>query len=129
MRSSLKLTAFVALALALITSGCEGLPPLPPLLAYTPAPSPTYTPSPPPPTIPTHNSIPLPPPAPPLSPLPSVTKVAEKLRPAVVSIQVETLTPGFFLQPVPQQGAGSGVVIDPQGYIVTNNHVIEAARS
>ena len=32
-----------------------------------------------------------------------------------------------FMQPVPQEGSGSGFVIDRQGHIVTNYHVIEGA--
>ncbi len=36
--------------------------------------------------------------------------------------------PGFkFEQPEPQMGAGSGVIINPNGYILTNNHVVENA--
>ena len=27
----------------------------------------------------------------------------------------------------PEQSAGSGVILDPTGYIVTNNHVVEGA--
>ena len=27
----------------------------------------------------------------------------------------------------PDQSAGSGVILDPNGYIVTNNHVVEGA--
>ena len=34
----------------------------------------------------------------------------------------------FYLQPVPTSGAGSGVIIDRQGYILTNNHVVEGAQ-
>src|SRR5262249_52126623 len=34
----------------------------------------------------------------------------------------------FFYGPVPQQGAGSGFVIDGEGHILTNYHVIENAR-
>ncbi len=30
-------------------------------------------------------------------------------------------------QPLPQVGTGSGVIIDDQGYILTNNHVVEGA--
>lgn len=43
-----------------------------------------------------------------------IGEVAQRVQPAVVNIQVSTPT---------GRGEGSGVVIDPQGYIVTNNHV------
>lgn len=43
-----------------------------------------------------------------------VGEVAQRVQPAVVSIQVSTPS---------GRGEGSGLVIDPQGYIVTNNHV------
>ncbi len=52
-----------------------------------------------------------------------VTRVA----PAVVSIVTETVAYNWFWQPVPQTGAGSGIIISPDGYIVTNNHVVEGA--
>jgi len=35
---------------------------------------------------------------------------------------------GFFLFETPSEGAGSGVVIDKAGHVVTNYHVIEGAR-
>ncbi len=35
---------------------------------------------------------------------------------------------GFFMLEVPTEGAGSGSVIDKQGHILTNNHVIDGAR-
>jgi len=53
-----------------------------------------------------------------------VTQVA----PAVVSIVTETVTYNWFWQAVPQTGAGSGIVISADGYIVTNNHVVEDAQ-
>ncbi|HJC29990.1 MAG TPA: trypsin-like peptidase domain-containing protein [Candidatus Dietzia intestinipullorum] len=43
-----------------------------------------------------------------------IGEVAQRVQPAVVSIQVSSPS---------AQGEGSGLVIDPQGYIVTNNHV------
>ena len=33
----------------------------------------------------------------------------------------------FFMRPVPQEGSGSGFLIDKEGHIVTNYHVIEGA--
>jgi len=46
----------------------------------------------------------------------------------VVSIVTETVTYNWFWQAVPQTGAGSGIVISSDGYIVTNNHVVEGAQ-
>jgi len=46
----------------------------------------------------------------------------------VVNITSTTLAYNFFLQPVPESGSGSGVIIDDNGNIVTNYHVIEGAR-
>ncbi|MBI2940448.1 MAG: trypsin-like peptidase domain-containing protein [Chloroflexi bacterium] len=61
--------------------------------------------------------------------LPSVAMVADRVRPAVVFISVQAVTAGEFFQPVPTSGVGSGVIFDPRGYILTNNHVVEGART
>ncbi|MDR1353482.1 MAG: trypsin-like peptidase domain-containing protein [Treponema sp.] len=54
--------------------------------------------------------------------------VYEQLNEAVVNITTETVAINWFLEPVPQEGgAGSGSIIDTQGYVLTNNHVIENA--
>ncbi len=58
-----------------------------------------------------------------------VQSILEKVEPAVVSITTEVVAVDFLFQPVPQEGAGTGVVIAPDGVIVTNNHVIDGARS
>ena len=35
----------------------------------------------------------------------------------------------LFLRPVPEQGQGSGFILDKQGHILTNNHVIDNAQA
>ncbi|MBI2303178.1 MAG: trypsin-like peptidase domain-containing protein [Chloroflexi bacterium] len=62
-----------------------------------------------------------------LDSLPSFSDVAARVTPAVVSIFTVQVPPSFFLQPTPQEGAGSGVIFDSKGYILTNNHVVEGA--
>jgi len=39
-----------------------------------------------------------------------------------------TVAAGFFLMEVPSEGAGSGIVLDGNGHILTNFHVVEGAR-
>ncbi len=48
--------------------------------------------------------------------------------PAVVNITSRALTFDFFYGEVPQEGQGSGFVIDKDGHIITNYHVIAEAR-
>jgi serine protease Do len=55
-------------------------------------------------------------------------ELVAEVAPAVVSIVTETVTYNWFWQAVPQTGAGTGIVISSDGYIVTNNHVVEDAQ-
>ena len=54
--------------------------------------------------------------------------VYKKALPAVVNITSTAVTFDFFYGAVPQQGMGSGFVIDGEGHILTNFHVVEGAR-
>jgi len=47
---------------------------------------------------------------------------------SVVNITSRVMTYDFFYGLVPQEGQGSGFVIDKEGHILTNYHVIEDAR-
>jgi S1-C subfamily serine protease len=54
--------------------------------------------------------------------------VYHKNIPSVVNVTSRTLTFDFFYGQVPQEGQGSGFVIDKDGHILTNYHVIADAR-
>jgi len=56
-----------------------------------------------------------------------VINVYEKASPAVVHIASRVITMSFFWGSIPQEDTGSGFIIDKEGHIVTNNHVIEGA--
>jgi S1-C subfamily serine protease len=56
--------------------------------------------------------------------------VYKRVLPSVVNItSTMVVCCNFFLQPVPAQGQGSGFIVDTQGHILTNNHVIENAQT
>jgi S1-C subfamily serine protease len=54
--------------------------------------------------------------------------VYRKALPSVVNITSTAVAFDFFYGPVPQQGQGSGFILDKQGHILTNNHVIDNAQ-
>jgi len=124
----------VGLVLALALSGCS----LPSALSRS------MTQVPPPTPLPTATIAPLPTPTPAPVPPPqtsgteqvavtsdyerSVIGVYDSASPGVVNIINKQVGYDFFMQPMPEEGTGSGFVYDREGHIVTNYHVIEGAE-
>jgi S1-C subfamily serine protease len=54
--------------------------------------------------------------------------IYKKVLPSVVNITSTTLVFNFFYGAVPQQGQGSGFVLDHAGHVLTNYHVIQGAN-
>jgi S1-C subfamily serine protease len=55
--------------------------------------------------------------------------VYKRALPSVVNITSTAVAYDWFYRPVPQQGQGSGFILDKQGHILTNNHVIDNAQT
>ncbi|MBW2147617.1 MAG: trypsin-like peptidase domain-containing protein [Deltaproteobacteria bacterium] len=55
-------------------------------------------------------------------------EIYKRTSPGVVNITSVVVRYDFFYKPVPQAGTGSGAIIDPRGYIITNYHVIHDAK-
>ena len=111
-RSLPALAVLVLIPLTLAAVACSSYP-KPPLV-----PSPVQ---------PTATAVPVLPPPPVLGSLPSLAVLVDRIKPAVVTISVESLTQGLFFD-FTDEGAGSGMVVRSDGYIVTNFHVIQDAR-
>ena len=59
----------------------------------------------------------------------TVSQIVAKNADAVVEIVVEATTMGMFGEQQISEGAGSGVIVNEKGFIVTNYHVVEGANS
>ena len=60
---------------------------------------------------------------------PDIASVVERVAPAVVQIIATTQDQNIFGQSVDSTSQGSGVFFSEEGYILTNNHVVENASS
>lgn len=119
-RRTLAALALAVICAAAVAVGCGGEPEQRPLSSFSgeaatappaaPAPAPTATPMP-----------------PPMAGLPSISELVHRIEPAVASISVESVSRGMFFD-FTDEGAGTGIVIREDGYIVTNFHVIQGAN-
>ncbi|MGN0538139.1 MAG: S1C family serine protease [Acutalibacteraceae bacterium] len=59
----------------------------------------------------------------------TVQEVVNKVSSSVVEITTESVQTSAYLGQYITQGAGSGIIVSKDGYIITNNHVIENAST
>lgn len=55
----------------------------------------------------------------------AVISAVEKAGPSVVNVSTVRLAQDAFFNTVPVTGMGSGIVMDEEGYVLTNHHIIE----
>jgi serine protease Do len=58
-----------------------------------------------------------------------IVKAVEKISPCVVSISIKRRMRDNFFNTFEMTGAGSGIIMNPEGYVLTNNHVVEETNS
>ncbi|WP_434564947.1 trypsin-like peptidase domain-containing protein [Thermoanaerobacterium thermosaccharolyticum] len=56
-----------------------------------------------------------------------ITNIAKIVSPSVVGIDTSVSYSNGYRSALVPEGSGSGIIIDSQGYIVTNNHVVDGA--
>lgn len=55
--------------------------------------------------------------------------VTEKAMPSVVGITTTTIETNIFAIPTQSEGVGTGVIVDANGYILTNSHVVSDGKA
>ncbi len=114
------LTCLIIILCLFLGSGC-----LPPNIDTSPPPSPAPSP----PTTSIDPNWTPPPPESNTLVLPNFADVVAEVKPSVVAINTEVITYDIFNRPFKLKGAGSGWIIDEDGIIVTNSHVVEGAKA
>ncbi|MDB5167995.1 MAG: putative HtrA2 peptidase [Candidatus Saccharibacteria bacterium] len=59
----------------------------------------------------------------------NLSSVVSKVSPSVVSIITQSRTTDFYLGSSTQEGAGTGIIVSKDGYVMTNKHVINGANT
>ncbi len=59
----------------------------------------------------------------------SVEEIAKRVGPSIVGISCETTTHNYYFGAQKSESGGSGIIIDKNGHIVTNYHVVEGATT
>lgn len=59
----------------------------------------------------------------------NISSVVSKVSPSVVSIITQSQTTDFYLGSSTEEGAGTGIIVSKDGYVMTNKHVIAGANT
>ncbi|MDB5186957.1 MAG: putative HtrA2 peptidase [Candidatus Saccharibacteria bacterium] len=59
----------------------------------------------------------------------NLSSVVSKVSPSVVSIITQTQSKDFYLGSSTQEGAGTGIIVSKDGYVMTNKHVVAGAST
>lgn len=59
----------------------------------------------------------------------AITEAYKKVSPSVVSVTTKGITASGPFGPSAYQGAGTGIIVSPDGYIITNKHVASDAQN